>query len=65
MNPALLGYSDLWRHHRRMLNNWLNSRAVAQFHGQQEHQSQLLLKRLLEASDEPRPFDHVKKAIYL
>ncbi|KAB5588512.1 O-methylsterigmatocystin oxidoreductase [Ceratobasidium theobromae] len=46
--PSLLGYNELWRSHRRMLNNWLNARTVAQFHDLQERQSRLMLQRLLD-----------------
>ncbi|KAJ1300372.1 hypothetical protein OPQ81_005191 [Rhizoctonia solani] len=59
-----LGYTDLWRHHRRMLNNWLNARAVAQFHSQQEEQTRILLRRLLEVSSDAQPFKRVKEEIF-
>ncbi|CAE6486166.1 unnamed protein product [Rhizoctonia solani] len=59
-----LGYNDLWRHHRRILNNWLNSRAVTQFHRQQEEQTHILLKRLLEVPPTAQPFDRVKDEIF-
>ncbi|KAH7335722.1 cytochrome P450 [Rhizoctonia solani] len=59
-----LGYNDLWRHHRRILNNWLNSRAVIQFHRQQEEQTHILLKRLLEIFPTSQPFDRAKEEIF-
>lgn len=63
--PTLLRYNDLWRHHRRMMNNWLNARAVTQFRGIQEQQARLLLKRLLDLPDDTKPFDSVREALFL
>ncbi|CAE6337602.1 unnamed protein product [Rhizoctonia solani] len=72
-NPALLdwgnsvvgaGYGELWRHYRRMLNNWLNARGVVQFHELQQHQARLLLKRLLKAAEGPKPFHHVRDEFF-
>lgn len=63
-NPAILGYNDTWRHHRRMMNNWLNSRAVTQFHRLQEKQTRSLLRRLLDVSGQSRPFETVKAEIF-
>ncbi|ELU36662.1 cytochrome P450 domain-containing protein [Rhizoctonia solani AG-1 IA] len=54
---ALLGYGDLWRSHRRMLNNWLNARAVTQFHPIQEQHIQPLLRQLVRLVDDPQPFE--------
>lgn len=59
-----LGYNDLWRHHRRILNDWLNLRAVTQFHRQQEEQAHGLLKSLLEVSPTAEPFERVKEEIF-
>ncbi|CEL53482.1 O-methylsterigmatocystin oxidoreductase OS=Aspergillus flavus (strain ATCC 200026 / FGSC A1120 / NRRL 3357 / JCM 12722 / SRRC 167) GN=ordA PE=2 SV=1 [Rhizoctonia solani AG-1 IB] len=47
--PTVLGYNDTWRHHRRMLNKWLNTRS--------------LLQCLLGVSTEVHPFDRVKDEI--
>ncbi|CAE6365210.1 unnamed protein product [Rhizoctonia solani] len=58
-NLAMLGYNDTWRHHRRMLNKWLNARAVTQFNGLLEYQTALLLRRLLTQLTHPRPFEVV------
>ncbi|KAG8730614.1 hypothetical protein FRC11_006309 [Ceratobasidium sp. 423] len=55
-NFAMLGHNDIWRHQRRMLNKWVNIRAVAQFDSLLEHQMALLLQRLLALSKHPRPF---------
>ncbi|CAE7145628.1 unnamed protein product [Rhizoctonia solani] len=63
-NLPLLGYNDQWRHHRRMLNNWLNVRAVTQFHQLQEHQARLMLQRLVNAVGDPHPFGKVKHALF-
>lgn len=65
MTPAMLGYSDLWRHHRRMMNNWLNARAITQFDGLQAYQARQLLTRMLEVSNEPQPFNSVKNTFFL
>ncbi|CAE6395325.1 unnamed protein product [Rhizoctonia solani] len=59
-NPGLLGYNDLWRHHRRMMNKWLNIRAVTQFDQLLEHQSHLLLHRMLNKSTQPQAFEVVE-----
>ncbi|CEL56318.1 O-methylsterigmatocystin oxidoreductase OS=Aspergillus parasiticus GN=ordA PE=3 SV=1 [Rhizoctonia solani AG-1 IB] len=63
-SPALLGYNDIWRHHRRMMNKWLNVRDVAQFHKTQETRTRSLLQRLLTVSNEATPFDSVKNEFY-
>ncbi|KAF8668091.1 cytochrome P450 [Rhizoctonia solani] len=62
---ALLGYGDLWRSHRRMLNNWLNARAVTQFHPIQEQHIQPLLRQLVRLVDDPQPFEKVKHSIFI
>ncbi|KAH7335707.1 cytochrome P450, partial [Rhizoctonia solani] len=62
-NPILLRYGDLWRNHRRMSNNWLNSRAVTQFHQLQEYQARRMLHRLINVLDDPSPFEQVKRAL--
>ncbi|ELU42249.1 cytochrome P450 domain-containing protein [Rhizoctonia solani AG-1 IA] len=62
-NPALLRYGDLWRSHRRMLNNWLNARAVIQFHPIQEQHIQPLLRRLACIVDDPYPFEKQRSVI--
>ncbi|KAH7335692.1 cytochrome P450, partial [Rhizoctonia solani] len=63
-NPALVGYSDIWRHYRRMMNNWLNAHAVTQFHHIQEQQIQELLHRLVLLQGDPEPFEKVKRAFF-
>ncbi|CAE6432480.1 unnamed protein product [Rhizoctonia solani] len=60
-HSAILGYGDAWRSTRRMINNWLNVRAVTQFHDIQTRQARLLLRRLVDLSDEPQPFVKVKR----
>ncbi|CAE6401968.1 unnamed protein product [Rhizoctonia solani] len=64
-SPPFLGYNDVWRHHRRMMNKWLNIREVSQFYKMQENRARSLLQRLLEVSTEVHPFDGVKNEIYL
>ncbi|CAE6444324.1 unnamed protein product [Rhizoctonia solani] len=61
---VLLEYGDQWRHHRRMLNNWLNAHAVSQFHCLQEHQVRLMLRRLVNVPGESHPFEEVKDALF-
>ncbi|KAG8792600.1 hypothetical protein FRC12_005539 [Ceratobasidium sp. 428] len=61
---SLLGYNDLWRSHRRMMNNWLNVRASSQFHDSQERQARVLLSRLLPVSELSHPFGPVMKEYY-
>ncbi|CAE6364875.1 unnamed protein product [Rhizoctonia solani] len=63
-NAVAVGYGDLWRHYRRMLNNWLNAREVVRFHELQQHQARLLLRRLPEASNDSQPFDRVRDELY-
>lgn len=61
---GMVGYNDTWRHYRRMMNAWLNNRAVIQFHNLQEHQTRLLLQRLLDASGKSHPFERVKSEFF-
>ncbi|KAJ1300392.1 hypothetical protein OPQ81_005211 [Rhizoctonia solani] len=63
-SPAFLGYNDVWRHQRRMMNKWLNIRQVSQFYKTQESQAHSLLRRLLVIYKEKNPFDAVKGEIY-
>ncbi|QRW23947.1 cytochrome P450 family protein [Rhizoctonia solani] len=63
-NSALLRYGDLWRSHRRMMNNWLNARAVIQFHPIQEQHIQPLLRRLACIVDDPHPFEKIKDSLF-
>ncbi|EUC62879.1 cytochrome P450 family protein [Rhizoctonia solani AG-3 Rhs1AP] len=63
-NAVLLGYGDLWRHYRRMMNNWLNARAVTQFDDIQEQRIQPLLHRLVQLQYDSNPFDKVKRAFF-
>ncbi|KAJ1300669.1 hypothetical protein OPQ81_002317 [Rhizoctonia solani] len=62
--PSVVGYNDLWRHYRRMMNNWLNARAVTQFDDLQERQGRLLLQRLLNATNHPQPFERVRDEFF-
>ncbi|CAE6472167.1 unnamed protein product [Rhizoctonia solani] len=64
-NPALLGYGDSWRSQRRMLNNWLNPRAVTRFYPIQEQHIQPLLRRLVCLLDDPHPFEKVKHSLFV
>ncbi|KAH7335759.1 cytochrome P450 [Rhizoctonia solani] len=63
-SPAFLGYNDIWRHHRRMMNKWLNTREVSQFYKMQEIRARTLLQRLLTVSAEAHPFNSVKNEFY-
>ncbi|EUC54095.1 cytochrome P450 family protein [Rhizoctonia solani AG-3 Rhs1AP] len=62
--PSIVGYNDLWRHYRRMMNNWLNARAVTQFASLQEQQARLLLRQLLGITNHSRPFKHIKNEFF-
>ncbi|KAH7335760.1 cytochrome P450 [Rhizoctonia solani] len=61
---TILGYNDVWRHHRRIINKWLNVREASQFHRLQESQARAMLQRLLRVSTEVRPFDKVKEELF-
>lgn len=61
----MMEYGDTWRHHRRLMNDWLNPRAVAQFYKLQEDQSRSLLKRLLNSSTLADPFERVRHEFFL
>ncbi|CAE6411312.1 unnamed protein product [Rhizoctonia solani] len=61
---TIIGYNDLWRHYRRLMNNWLNTRAVNQFNGLQERQARSLLQRLLNTTNQSQPFEYVKKEFF-
>ncbi|KAJ1300416.1 hypothetical protein OPQ81_005236 [Rhizoctonia solani] len=61
---AFLPYNDTCRSQRRMLNGLLSLKAVPKFHGLQEHQARLLLRRLLHLFDHPQPFEGVKNEIF-
>ncbi|CAE6467170.1 unnamed protein product [Rhizoctonia solani] len=62
--PSIVGYNDLWRHYRRMMNNWLNARAVTQFDELQERQARLLLQRLLNVTNHAQPFEYVRNEFF-
>jgi hypothetical protein len=47
-----------------MLNNWLNVREVVRFRKLQQHQARLLLKRLLNAAENPSPFHRVRDEFF-
>ncbi|KAF8761884.1 cytochrome P450 [Rhizoctonia solani] len=59
-HPVFLGYGDAWRNTRRMMNNWLNGRAVTKYYSQQERQARLLVQELAALSGSPQPFAEVK-----
>ncbi|CAE6441089.1 unnamed protein product [Rhizoctonia solani] len=59
-HSVMLGYGDAWRNTRRMMNDWLNARAVTRYHNQEEHQTRLLLRQLISFCDDPQPFEKVK-----
>ncbi|CAE6534774.1 unnamed protein product, partial [Rhizoctonia solani] len=62
--PSVVGYNDLWRHYRRMMNNWLNARAVTQFDNLQERQARLLLQRLLSGTNHAQPFEKLRDEFF-
>ncbi|EUC55069.1 cytochrome P450 family protein [Rhizoctonia solani AG-3 Rhs1AP] len=62
--PTILGYNDVWRHHRRMMNKWLNVREASGFHKLQESKARTLLQRLLRISTETHIFDQVKDELF-
>ncbi|KDN34376.1 hypothetical protein RSAG8_12542, partial [Rhizoctonia solani AG-8 WAC10335] len=64
-HPGLVGYNDLWRSHRRMLNNWLNARAATQFHESHERHTRVLLRRLLDVSQGDYSFEAVESEFFL
>ncbi|CAE6442524.1 unnamed protein product [Rhizoctonia solani] len=64
-HPGLVGYNDLWRSHRRMLNNWLNARAALQFHESHERQTRVLLRQLLDVSEKDHPFAGLEDEFFL
>ncbi|CAE7144555.1 unnamed protein product [Rhizoctonia solani] len=63
-NAVTVPYSDLWRHYRRMMNNWLNKHAVTQFDDLQDRQVRSLLGRLLKVANRDQPFEHVRDSIF-
>ncbi|KAJ1300670.1 hypothetical protein OPQ81_002318 [Rhizoctonia solani] len=63
-NISIVGYNDIWRHYRRVMNNWLNMRAVSQFNDLQERQARLLLQRLLNTTTHTQPFEDVKHEFF-
>ncbi|KAF8748962.1 cytochrome P450 [Rhizoctonia solani] len=63
--PMVQDPTDVWRSNRRMLSNWLNARAVTQFHAVQEQQVQPLLRRLVCLVNDPHPFEKVKHSIFI
>ncbi|GAB1527526.1 monooxygenase activity [Rhizoctonia solani] len=46
------------------MNNWLNARAVIQFHPIQEQHIQPLLRRLACIVDDPHPFEKIKDSLF-
>ncbi|CAE6454516.1 unnamed protein product [Rhizoctonia solani] len=61
---AAIGYGDQWRHYRRMLNEWLNIRAVSQFEGLQKYHVQLMLRRLLNITESSKLYEDVKESFF-
>ncbi|KAJ1300394.1 hypothetical protein OPQ81_005213 [Rhizoctonia solani] len=62
--PTILEYNDVWRHHRRMMNKWLNVREASRFHKSQENETRNMLQRLLGISAETHPFNSVKEEFF-
>ncbi|KAH7333663.1 cytochrome P450 [Rhizoctonia solani] len=63
-NVSAVGYNDLWRHYRRMMNSRFNTRAVAQFRNSQERHTHLLLGRLLSSMEHAQPFEFVRDEFF-
>ncbi|CAE7138996.1 unnamed protein product [Rhizoctonia solani] len=63
-NAGMIGYNDLWRHYRRMLNNWFNTRAAPRFHEMQQNQARSLLQRLLSVSGDEQPFPRARNEFF-
>ncbi|CAE6350687.1 unnamed protein product [Rhizoctonia solani] len=63
-NPATIQYGDRWRHYRRILNEWLNARAVAQFHTMQQNQTRSMLRRLLDVTTSSQPYTGVRNEFF-
>ncbi|CAE6443343.1 O-methylsterigmatocystin oxidoreductase Short=OMST oxidoreductase [Rhizoctonia solani AG-1 IB] len=63
-NAGMIGYNDIWRHYRRLFNNWFNARTVPQFHEIQQNQARSLLRRLLTVSKEEYPFPQVRHEFF-
>ncbi|CAE6527288.1 unnamed protein product [Rhizoctonia solani] len=61
---AFLPNNDIWRFQRRMLNGLLNLKVVPKFHSLQEQQAGRFLQRLLDLTDNPHPFEGIKKEIF-
>ncbi|KAJ1308002.1 hypothetical protein OPQ81_002075 [Rhizoctonia solani] len=64
-STGMLGYNDVWRHHRRMINKFLGSREASQFYRIQERQTRLLLRRLIDTASQTQPFESVKNNLLL
>ncbi|KAH7335757.1 cytochrome P450 [Rhizoctonia solani] len=64
-STGMLGYNDVWRHHRRMISKFLGSRESAQFHRIQERQTRCLLQRLMGATSQAQPFEDVEQIFLL
>ncbi|CAE6474944.1 unnamed protein product [Rhizoctonia solani] len=63
-NVSIVRYNDVWRLYRRIMNDWLNARAVAQFCILQERQTRSLLCELLRVTNHTQPFEPVKNAFF-
>ncbi|CEL56329.1 O-methylsterigmatocystin oxidoreductase OS=Aspergillus flavus GN=ordA PE=3 SV=2 [Rhizoctonia solani AG-1 IB] len=63
--PSVMGYNDTWRHHRRMMNKWLNVREASQFHRLQENETRGLLRRLLDVPEDSCLFESVRDKFFL
>ncbi|CUA69926.1 O-methylsterigmatocystin oxidoreductase [Rhizoctonia solani] len=61
-STGMLGYNDVWRHHRRMISKFLGSRESAQFYRIQERQARSLLRNLMDIAPQADPFEEVKEA---
>ncbi|EUC55075.1 O-methylsterigmatocystin oxidoreductase, partial [Rhizoctonia solani AG-3 Rhs1AP] len=64
-STGMLGYNDVWRHHRRMISKFLGSRESAQFYRIQERQTRSLLRNLIDTTSQAKPFEDVKQIFLL
>ncbi|CAE6474941.1 unnamed protein product [Rhizoctonia solani] len=63
-NASIIPPNDIWRFYRRIMNNWLNARAVTQFSVLQERRTRSLLRELLRGMNHAQPFEFVKDAFF-
>ncbi|KAH7322058.1 CyP450 monooxygenase [Rhizoctonia solani] len=63
-NVGMVEYGDIFRHHRRMMSNWMNPRVTVRFHPIQENHAQYLLQRFLELQTNPDPLEETRTILF-